>query len=210
MKRLFTLLAFFLAVFTAARAQQADIGKAAKRYKAASTLVTAVKQTRHNAALTKDVVTTGHFYYKKPNSLSMVFEDSKEMLLAVNNTFVMVRDGKQHVAKTGGGNPYEILQDVFRNLLSSGDGSKLTDMADVKTKSQGNVYTITITPAAADAKAKRRTMFTSCTVTVDLKAGELRSVRINERGENYTQYDFSDYSFNAEIKSGAFEAGTVM
>ena len=162
--------------------------------------------------MTKDVVTDGHFYYKKPNNLSMVFKESGEMLIAVGSTFVMVKDGKQHVAKAKrkGNNPFEILQDVFRNLLSADDDVQLTDMADVKLETQGNTCTITIMPTAIGVKAKRRSMFTSCIVTIDLKTAELRSLRINEQGENYTQYDFSNYVFDAEISSNVFDTRTVM
>ena len=53
-------------------------------------------------------------------------------------------------------------------------------------------------------------MYTSCIVIVDLKAAELRSVRIYERGENYTQYDFSNYIINAEIDTNAFDIQAVM
>lgn len=211
MKRLFTLFITAFLVCAGISAQRADIRKAAERYMKANTLITNVKQTKHNAALTKDVVTDGHFYYKKPNKQSMVFKESREMLIAVGNTFVMVKDGKQHVAKAKGkgNNPFEILQDVFRNLLSADDDARLTDMADVKLEAQGNTCTLTITPIATGAKAKRRSMFTSCIVTIDLKAAELRSLRINEQGENYTRYDFSNYVFDAEVSSSVFDTRTV-
>lgn len=212
MKRLFTLFITALLVCTGLSAQRADIRKAAERYMKANTLITNVKQIKHNAALTKDVVTDGHFYYKKPNNQSMVFKESGEMLIAVGNTFVMVKDGKQHVAKAKGkgNNPFEILQDVFRNLLSADDDARLTDMADVKLEAQGNTCTLTVTPTVTGAKAKRRSMFTSCIVTIDLKTAEVRSLRINEQGENHTQYDFSNYVFDAEISNSVFDPQTVM
>ena len=53
-------------------------------------------------------------------------------------------------------------------------------------------------------------MFTSCVAVIDLKAAELRSLRINEQGENYTQYDFSNYVFDAEVSSSVFDIQTVM
>lgn len=197
---------------TGISAQRTDLRKLAERYKTAKTLTADVKQTRHNVALTKDVVTNGHFYYKKPNTQSMVFKDSKEMLLATGNTFVMVKNGKQYTAKAKGkgNNPFEILQDVFRNLLSADENAVLTDMADVKLKKIGNACTITITPVVADSKAKRKMAFVSCVAIIDLKAAELRSLCINERRGNYTQYDFSNYVFNAEVSSSAFDTQTVM
>lgn len=212
MKRLFTLFITVVLVCTGISAQRTELRKFAERYKAANTLTTNVKQTRHNVALTKDAVTNGRFYYKKPNNQSMVFKDTKEMLLATGNTFVMVKKGKQYTAKAKakGGNPFEILRDVFVNLLSTNDNAALTDMADVKLNKKGNTCTITITPAVAGNKAKRKAMFTSCVATIDLKAAELRTLRINEQRGNYTQYDFSNYVFNAEVSNSVFSTKAVM
>lgn len=80
-------------------AQQAELHKAAERFRGIRSLKMNVVQTRHNVTLIKDITTLGHFFYQEPNRCSMVFPDAKEMLLAVDDTFVMVRDGKQHVAK---------------------------------------------------------------------------------------------------------------
>ncbi|MCD8292283.1 MAG: outer membrane lipoprotein carrier protein LolA [Prevotellaceae bacterium] len=211
MKRLFTLLLAATLAASMASAQQTDIRKAAGRYKGVTALTTQVTQTTHNAALTEDAVTSGHFYYKDSEGVSMVFKETGEMLIATDNTFTMVKDGKEHVAKASGkgDNPFEVLRDVFRNLLSGNDNASLTDMADVNIDTQGNTCTLTITPATTDAKMKRRMMYTSCVAAIDLKSSELRSLRIYQRGENYTQYDFSKYEFNTSVDSGVFDAGTV-
>ncbi len=212
MKRAITLFVSVAIACIGAFAQRAEISKAAERYRTATSLVTDVSQTRHNAAMTEDVVSKGNFYYKSPGSFSMVFKDTDEMLLALDKTFVMVRDGKQRTAKADGTgkNPFEILWDVFGNLISADEGTALTELADVQMAKKGGICTIIITPEAADAKVRRRMTFTSCVVTIDTDAAELRSVRINERGDNYTQYDFSNYKLNAEVNSDVFEAKAAL
>ena len=193
-------------------AQRAELYKAAERFKDVHALKTDVTQTKHNAALTEDISASGHFFYQEPDRCSMVFADIKEMLLAVDDTFVMVRDGKQHVAKAKGrgNNPFEVLSDVFRKLLSADEKADLSELADVSLSRKGDFCTITITPATTSNKTRRRLMYTSCIATVDLKAAELRSVRIYERGENYTQYDFTNYVFNAGIDADVFDIQSVM
>ncbi len=212
MKRNYILLVTLLLVCQMLPAQRAELYKAAERFRGIHSLKADVTQTRHNAVLIEDVSASGHFFFQEPDRCSMLFADAKEMLLAVDDTFVMVRDGKQHVAKTKvrGGNPFEVLSDVFRKLLSADKDADLSELADVKLAKEGNLCTITITPVAAGNKARRRMMYTSCVATVDLKAAELRSVRIYERGENYTQYDFSNYVFNAEVNADAFDVQSVL
>ncbi|RHJ93495.1 LolA family protein [Parabacteroides bouchesdurhonensis] len=209
MKKIFIISA--LLICTGLSAQRADIRKAAERYKDANTVITNVTQIRHNTAIAQDMIAQGHFYYKKPNCQSMIFKDAKEMLLAVDNTFVMVKDGKQRTAraKGKGNNPFEVLQSVFRNLLSADDDTSLSELADVKLTKQGDICTITITPTVTDTKVKRRMMFTSCVATIDLKVAELHRLRINEQGGNYTQYDFSNYLFNAEVSDNVFDVNAV-
>lgn len=212
MKRVYMIWVVVVLACQMLSAQQAELHKAAERFRGIRSLKMNVVQTRHNVTLIKDITTSGHFFYQEPNRCSMVFPDAKEMLLAVDDTFVMVRDGKQHVAKAKGqgNNPFEVLSDVFHKLLSADENVDLSEYADVTLSRQGNSCTITIFPKEKKIKSKRRMMYTSCIVIVDLKAAELRSVRIYERGENYTQYDFSNYIINAEIDTNAFDVQAMM
>ena len=214
MKRLFTLLIATVLACTAISAQEAEIREAAKRYKNITSLVTDVTQTRHNVAIADDEVIKGHFYFKNPNQLSMVFADDKEMLLALGDTFTKVNDGKKNTlkAKGKGNNPFETIREVFYNLLTvQENNAPITDIADVKMeKRDASTAILTITPIAKGAKAKRRMMFTSCEATIDLKTAELRTLRINERGENYTQFDFSNYQLNATVADNVFDPQCVL
>lgn len=189
------------------QAQQAELKKAAvARYKNATTVTANVTMTRHNAALTQDAVTKGYFYYKKPNTESMVFKTTKDMLLADGTVYTMVKSGKKRSIKANntGNNPFEVLRDILTRLFTADANAKLTSMATVQMKKQGNTCTVTVTPSTTDKKALRRFMYTSCVMTIDMKQAEIRSLRINEKAGNYTQYDFSNYVLNATLPSTAF------
>lgn len=189
------------------QAQQAELKKAAvARYKNATTVTANVTMTRHNAALTQDAVTKGYFYYKKPNTESMVFKTTKDMLLADGTVYTMVKSGKKRSVKANntGNNPFEVLRDILTRLFTADANAKLTSMATVQMKKQGTTCTVTVTPSTTDKKALRRFMYTSCVMTIDMKQAEIRSLRINEKAGNYTQYDFSNYVLNATLPSTAF------
>ena len=189
------------------QAQQAELKKAAvARYKNATTVTANVTMTRHNAALTQDAVTKGYFYYKKPNTESMVFKTTKDMLLADGTVYTMVKSGKKRSVKANntGNNPFEVLRDILTRLFTADANAKLTSMATVQMKKQGTTCTVTVTPSTTDKKALRRFMYTSCVMTIDMKQAEIRSLRINEKAGNYTQYDFSNYVLKATLPSTAF------
>lgn len=213
MKRIITLLTALLLASAAPRAQEAELQRAARRYKDARTLTADVVRTQHNAALAADAVTRGKFYYQKPGRLSMVFASAKEMLLAADGTFAMVKDGRVHAARTGAGkgsSPLAAVGAALKTVLSGEEDDSLKDLADVWMEKEGSVLTLTVAPAQASGKAGRRAAFTSCVLTLDLKAAEIRSLRVNERGENYTRYDFSGYRFDAALPADAFDTGSVL
>lgn len=137
--------------------------------------------------------------------MCMTFNEGSEMLLMDDNTFTMVTDGKKNVAKGKGNNQFESLLAVFKNITAGEDAAvDLSDMADVEMTKHDNICTLTVIPIVSDEKAKRKMMFTSFVLTIDLKSSELRSLRMNEKGKNYTQYDFSNYVFNGAVSDTVF------
>lgn len=206
MKRLFVILGTLFIVCMGVSAQKADIKEAAARYENMNTLITAVTRTRHSTIVAENAVAKGHFYFRKPDYMCMIFKKTDEQFYAVNNMYVMVKDGRSRTVKGKGkgNNPFETLKLVFRDLLSDKDDPELSRIAKVDLEKQGDICTVSIVPVVEDPKVQRRMMFTSCTATIDLKAAELRSVRINEKDGNYTQYDFSNYIPDAEVSYDIF------
>ena len=85
---------------------------------------------------------------------------------------------------------------MLQSIITGGNSSSdLSKHPDVSISQSGTDIVLTITPQAASAKAQRRMMFTSFVITIDTKTSEIKSLRMNEKGQNYTQYDFSSYSF---------------
>lgn len=211
MKKIATLFAALLLCCLSLSAQEAEVRKAAAKYANVKALTAAVTQTRHSAALGTNKTAQGTLYYKYPVAHSMVFKSAKEMLLATGTTFTMVRGGRaQSVKATGkGNNPFEVLQMLFTHVFTGNGRAQLAKIAKMEYKKSGNNVQLTITPTVADPKLKRRMMYTSCVVTFDMKAAELRTVRINEKAGNWTQYDFSAYNLAAKLPANAFNAKTA-
>lgn len=188
-------------------AQDAEMmQKAMERYKAMNTLTADVTQTRHNALIAKDAVSKGNFYFKKPNKMCMSFNNGKDEMLMNGDTFTIVKDGVKNSTSGSSNSQLESLKTILKNF-SAGQESDvdLSDIADVDVTKKGNLMVMTITPIVADAKAKRKQMFSSFIVTIDQKAGELKSLRMNEKGQNYTQYDFSNFVLNGKVNDSVFK-----
>lgn len=207
MKKIFALIFCMLLTTLALVAQDAEMmAKAFERYQNMTTLTAEVTQTRHNVMLTSDVVSQGHFYYKKPASMVLVFNDGKDMLLMKDESFTMKQDGKARTVKGGGNEQFEALKTMMTSF-STGQASDiaLEDLADVDAEVDGALMSITITPRITDAKARRKMLFTSFVVVVDTQAGQLKSIRLNEKGSNYTQYDFGKFVVDAPVDDAVFQ-----
>ena len=202
MKKLIVLLLVLLPCL-ALTAQEADIRRLAEHYADVQTLSATVTRTRHNVLLAQDEVTRGHFFLKKPGKMCLSFDDNKDMLLMESGTFTLVEQGRRTVAKGRNGQVLGVLGSVLRGLFA--DGSYVPDEAATVTVEQsGNRCILTVTPLLKNAKEKRRLMFTSFVLTLDNASGRLLSLRMNERGENYTQYDLTGHQPGAAVSDIVF------
>lgn len=207
MKRLFFILMLAIAAcnvnIPAVQAQDQEMmQKAMARYKNMETLTADVHQTKHNALVTKDVTADGKFYFKKPSTMVLKLNGGKDAMIMNGDTFTMVTDGKANTASGKGNSQLSALTTALK-AFSAGEQSDvdLSDVADVDVTQKGNLVEMVITPIITDPKAKRKMMFQSFVLVLDKKAGELRSLRLNEKGQNYTLYEFSNFKLNVPISS---------
>lgn len=193
MRRVLLLLAL-IGQMTLAGAQQADFQKAVARYKHCTSVTATATKTTHKAALAKDETAKGTLTMKQPAQVSITITEGKDQLLMEGSQFTMVAGGRKHKTSSQKNAQFASFQTVFESILSGGakDISKLTDL---EVKKQGSLLLLTITPVADSKKAARRMMFTSFQLVIDTKTSELRSLRMNEKAGNYTEYTFNNFTF---------------
>lgn len=209
MKKIFSFFLLILTFCVGLSAQSGDedmMARLQERFKNMQTLTAPVTQIRHNTLLTDDVVSKGTFYFKKPASMCLSFNNGADMLLMKGDQFIMVRDGKSTAMSGKGNSQMEALKTLLKNF-SAGQESDVSidDFADVEVDRDGDLMVMTIIPRIEDAKARRKMLYRSFVVTVDTKAGELKSIRLNEKGANYTQYDFGKFQVNAPVEDKVFD-----
>lgn len=191
--------------YTFSWAQYTDIQQAMKKYKKVNTMTASVVRTKHNVALYNDVVTNGKLFFKQPSHVSMIFNGGKDKLLMNGSNFVMVNNSRQSVAKGKTQSQFDAFIMVFRNVFL-GENCDIKGIADTKVTRKGNMCTLTVTPVVdGGKKTQKRLMFTSFSLVIDLKSAEFKSLRMNERGGNYTQYDFSGYTFGGNVDDKCFK-----
>lgn len=210
MKKLFAIIAILTLTLcasfsTSAFAQEDVMKQAMEGYKNLTTLSAKVTKTVHNEMVTKDVVTKGDFYFKKPAKMVVTTNQGKDKLLTDGENFTIVNNGKASTANGKGNSALTPLVNAIKGMTSGDSDTDLSDVADVDMERNGNLMIMTIVPITKSAADKRKLMFQSFVITVDTKVGELKSIRLNEKGKNYQQYDFSDFKHDVKIDDAIFK-----
>lgn len=209
MKRILIILSLILcAVFcftSPATAQQDVMQQAMEGYKNLTSVKADVKKTVHNTMVTKDVVTTGTFYFKKPAMMCITTNGGKDQLLTNGESFTIVQNGKPSTANAKGNSSLTPLVNAIKGITQGKADTDLSDVADVDMEREGDLMIMTIAPITKSAAEKRKLMFQSFVITIDTKAGELKSVRLNEKGQNYQLYELSNFKRDVKIDDAVFK-----
>lgn len=189
----------------AASAQDDVMQQAMEGYKNLTSLQANVKKTVHNTMVTKDQVSNGMFYFKKPAKMCITTNDGKDKLLTDGESFTIVQNGKASTAKGSGNSSLTPLVNAIKGMTSGDSDTDLSEVADVDVENEGNKMVMTIVPITKTAAEKRKLIYQSFVITIDTKVGELRSIRLCSKGDNWEQYDFSNFKKDVTIKDEVFK-----
>lgn len=142
-----------------------------------------VTKTSHKKAVKTDVVTTGTLTIRKPDYICISTDGDKDQLIMDGTRFTMTAGGRQHVTDSQKNPQFATFHTVLKAVINQQAIPQSDDMTVI---TKGNTTTVTIVPTGK----KKRQLFTSFVLAVDTKTKALRTLRMNGRGEDYTEYDF--------------------
>lgn len=207
MKKILFVLMALIGSMTLAQAQNQDVMKQAMEgYKNLTSMTAKVTKKVHNEMVTKDVVTNGTFYFKKPAKMCISTNNGKDKLLTDGETFTIVQDGKATTASAKGNSALTPLVTAIKSITSGESDTDLSDVADVDMERDGDLMIMTVAPIVKKAADRKKMLYQSFVITIDQKAGLLKSVRLNGKGKNYEQYNFSDFKMDAKFDDSVFTA----
>lgn len=189
------ILTIFLLCFLSLSAMAQNVGfqKAVSRFKGTTRVTAVATRVNHKAAVAKDDKVTGTMTIVSPNRMNISVADGKEQLDMNGNDFTMVMRGTQHKTNSKKDNQFVAFQAVLTAIIN-GDGSNIDQVPGVTMTEADGILSITMDPTIGQAQ-KKRMMFSSFVITLDVKKGEILTLRMNGRGKNYTEYSFSGFVF---------------
>lgn len=145
---------------------------------------TTVTKTQHRQAVKTDVVTTGTLTIRKPDYVCISTDGDKDQLIMDGTKFTMTMGGRKHTTDSRKNPQFATFQQVLTAVIN---GQPIPTGDDLTVTTRGGQTTVTITPSV---KKKKRQLFTSFVLTVDSKTKAFRLLRMNGRGDDYTEYTF--------------------
>lgn len=142
----------------------------------------AVTKTSHRKAVKEDLVTTGTMTMRKPDYICISTDGDKDQLIMEGTKFTMTLGGKQHTTDSKKNQQFATFHQVLKALIN---GQPIPAGDDLTVSTKGGQTVITITPAG-----KKRRLFTSFVLTVDSKTKAFKTLRMNGRKDDYTEYTF--------------------
>jgi outer membrane lipoprotein-sorting protein len=177
--------------------QTAEFKKAVAKYGNVSSLTATATRTVHKSGSTKDKVVDGSLQVKKDGKVAIV--NGKDALIMNGNAFTMKKGPLKAKTNAATDTRYKTFHDVLEAIFNGGK-TDLSKNADVKMAKSGSNVVLTITPTST-----KKLMFSSFIITIDGKAQEMRSIRLNQKGGAYTEYVFSNYKLGATVNDKLFK-----
>lgn len=199
-------------------ASVADFAKCVAKYKNQAGVSAIAVKTNHKAAVAKDEITYGDMYIAAPDKICITFNDCTDQLIMNAGVFTMTVNGKRHITNSSADAQFATFQAVLESVICGGTKNDFASLDNVKMEKSGSDVVITITPKqeapAADAAAKGAKkkggsrvgkMFSSFVITVNAGTPGLKSLRMNGKGNNYTEYTFTNVELGKQADPKFFK-----
>lgn len=141
-----------------------------------------VTKTVHKKAVKTDVVTTGTMTIRKPDYICITTDNDRDLLMMDGTKFTITIGSKRHTTDSRNNPQFTTFHEVLTAVIN---GQPIPQSDDMTITTKNGQKTITITPVG-----KKRQLFSSFVLVLDAKTSNVVQLRMNERGENYINYDF--------------------
>ena len=141
-----------------------------------------VTKNVHKKAVKTDVVTTGTMTIRKPDYICISTDNDRDLLMMDGTKFTITIGSKRHTTDSRNNPQFTTFHEVLTAVIN---GQPIPQSDDMTITTKNGQKTITITPVG-----KKRQLFSSFVLVLDAKTSNVVQLRMNERGENYINYDF--------------------
>ena len=159
---------------------------AAQKPKQGKTLSYTFVQTKHSPLLAQDAVSKGILTLGSDRTMQWKYTEPKAFMLAVEgDSIYTVTDGKRNSLSGASG---KMTRGLAQMMMQMTDGASLTNdkLFETTLTEDNGTYRANMVPKRRDMKR----MMQQAELTFDRKTLRIKSVRLIEKADSYTQIDF--------------------
>ena len=174
------------AITGAQRAKVLSAIAAAQQPKAGKTLAYTFVQTKHSPLLAQDAVSKGNLTLGSDRTMRWQYTEPQAFSLIVDgDSIYTVVGGKRNSLSGVSG---KMTRGLAQMMMQMTDGASLSNdkLFETELADEGATYRATMTPKRRDMKR----MMQQAVLTFDHKTLRIKSVRLIENNDSYTQIDF--------------------
>ena len=174
------------AITGARRAEVLSAIAAAQQPEAGKTLKYTFVQTKHSPLLAQDAVSKGDLTLVGDRTMRWQYTEPQAFLLAVEgDSIYTVADGKRHSLSGASG---KMTRGLSQMMMQMTDGASIVNdkLFDATLSEEGGSYSVALVPKRRDMKR----MMQQAVLTFDRKTLRIKSVRLIEKEDSYTEIVF--------------------
>lgn len=200
MKKYILAVVMFLALAPVSRASEpvrmADPSEFGRKLAAMAASVNSIEsrflQSKYIDVLQRTVTTSGEFLFMKPGMVKMQYDAPLDYKIIIDgNTMKTIAGGKTTVASTSG-NPMLGQVSAMMTSCMTGDISSLSDEFTISYFDAGEEYLVRMEPCQAMIKD----YISGIELRFDKDTMRLDSLKMIEKGADFTEYGFTDVRYN--------------
>ncbi|MDR3339437.1 MAG: outer membrane lipoprotein carrier protein LolA [Candidatus Symbiothrix sp.] len=156
-------------------------------------------QTKYIHLLAEKIVSTGMFYYRKPDKICLDYQKPVKYLIVINGDKIRVdSDGKTNTYDLGRNKMMSQIN-VLISACMTGDIDKLSSAYSLTVNENDRQYLVGVLPSGS-AKSYMK----SIDIYLDKKDFSVQKLKITEPSDDYTEYEFTAKKKNPLIPDAKF------
>jgi outer membrane lipoprotein-sorting protein len=156
-------------------------------------------QTKYIGLLSEKIVSSGKFYYKKPDKICMDYSAPVKYLMVINGNKIKINsDGKSNVYDLSS-NKMMSQTNVLLSACITGNLEKLSSDYDLSFKENKTLYWVRILP-----QGSIKSYMQSIDMYLDKTDFSVHQLKIAEASGDYTEYTFTGKKKNPAIPDAKF------
>jgi outer membrane lipoprotein-sorting protein len=181
----------------------ASVGKFKEELKIESARVTGIEsnftQTKYIGLLSEKIVSSGKFYYNKPDKICMDYTSPMKYLMVINGNKIKIgSDGKSNVYDLNANKMMSQMQTLISACMT-GNLEDLSSDYELSFKENNTLYWVRVLPPESV-----KSYLKSIDIYLDKNDLSVHQLKITETSDDYTEYVFTGKKKNPSIPHAKF------